>query len=99
MRNNVDEFTASDRVVHDVAMWAHPHCAVRNRNVSRHSIGLRHATPANATRKPRSIKSTHAVPHDRMDSIGTNYDVSLDLAAVSKARQRTSTTWLNRFAS
>ena len=67
-------------------MRAHPHRAFRNGNVARHLASGRYATPADTAGESRRVRAEQAPPHNRMNAVGTDDDVGLDLAAVGKAR-------------
>jgi hypothetical protein len=86
MRDDVDEFAAPYGVVHDMAMRAHPHRAFRNGNVARHRASGRHAAPADTAGESWRVRAEQALPHNRMNAVGADDDVGLDLAAVGKAR-------------
>src|SRR5215472_18387639 len=86
MRDDVNEFAPSYGVVHDMAMRAYPHRAFRNCNVARHRASGRHAAPADTTGESRRVRAEQALSHNRMNAIGADDDVGLDLAAVGKAR-------------
>jgi len=85
MRDDVDEFATSYGVVHDMAMRAHPHRAFRNGNVARHRASGRHPAPADTAGESRRVRAEQALSHNRMNAIGADDDVGLDLAAVRKA--------------
>src|SRR5437660_708270 len=85
MRDDVDEFATSYGVVHDMAMRAHPHRAFRNGNVARHRASARHPAPADTAGESRRVRAEQALSHNRMNAIGADDDVGLDLAAVRKA--------------
>src|SRR5262249_29350037 len=89
MRDDVDEFAASYGVVNDMAMRAHPHCAFRNGNVARHRASGRHAAPADTSSESRRVRAEQALSHNRMNPIGADDDIGLDLAAVGKAHHPT----------
>src|SRR5262245_32085234 len=86
MRNDIDEFATSDGVMNDMTMWSHPHRAFRNGNVARHRASGRHATPADTAGESGRVRAEQAPPHNRMNAVGADDDVGLDLAAVGKAR-------------
>src|SRR2546430_15451134 len=85
MRDDVDEFATSYGVVHDMAMRAHPHRAFRNGNVARHRASGRHPAPADTAGESRRVRAEQALSHNRMNAIGADDDVGLDLAAARKA--------------
>src|SRR5258708_33035090 len=82
MRDDVDEFATSYGVVNDMTMRSHPHCAFRNGNVARHRASGRHAAPADTARESRRVRAEQALSHNRMNAVGADDDVCLDLAAV-----------------
>src|SRR5204863_1933103 len=86
MRHNVDEFAATYRVVHDVPVRTHPHRAFRNGNVARQRASGRHSAPTNTTGESWRVRTKQGLPHNRMNAVGTDNDVGLDLASVGKAR-------------
>ena len=86
VRDDIDEFGASYGVVHDMAMRAHPHRAFRNGNVARHLASGGHAAPADTAGESRRVRAEQAPPHNRMNAVGADDDIGLDLAAVGKAR-------------
>jgi hypothetical protein len=86
MRDDVDEFATPYRVVHNMAMRAHPHRTFRNCNVARHRASGRHAAPADTAGEPWRARAEQALSHNRMYTVGTDDDVRLDLAAVGKVR-------------
>src|SRR5439155_12040473 len=86
MRDDVDEFATSYGVVNDMTMWSHPHRALCNGNVAGHRASGRHAAPADAASKSRRVRAEEALSHHRMNPVGADDDVRLDLAAVGKAR-------------
>src|SRR5438874_2459281 len=86
MRDDVDEFATSYGVVNDMTMWSHPHRALCNGNVVGHRASGRHAAPADAASKSRRFGTDEALSHNRMNPVGADDNVRLDLAAVGKAR-------------
>src|SRR5262249_28920941 len=98
MRDDIDEFAASYGVVHDMAMWAHPHRAFRNGNVARYSASGRHAAPADTAGESRRVRAEQTLPHNRMNAAGANDDVGLDLPAVGKAHHAAAITLFDRDA-
>ena len=86
MRDDVDEFTTSYGVMNDMTMRSHPHRALRNGNVARHRVGGRHPAPADTAGESRRIRAEQPLSHNRMNAVGTDDDVGLDLAAVGKTR-------------
>ena len=96
MGDDVEEFAAPHRVMHDMAVRAHPHRAVDDINVARHRVGRRHAAPADAAGEARHVGAEQTVAHHRMDAVGADHDVGLDLAAVGKARHRVAGAALDR---
>ena len=86
MRDDVEEFAAPDGIVHHMAVRPHPHRAVGDINVARHRVRRRHAAPADAAGEARYIGAEQTVAHHRMNAVGADHDVGLDLAAVGKAR-------------
>src|SRR5262245_46758097 len=85
MRDDVNEFAPSYGVVHDMAMRAYQHRAFRNCNVARHRASGRHAAPADTAGESRRVGAEQALSHNRMNAVGADDDVGLDLAAVGKA--------------
>src|SRR5262244_3315962 len=85
MRDDVDEFAPSYGVMNDMTMRSHPHRALRNGNVARHRVGGRHPAPADTAGESRRVTAEQAFSHNRMNAIGADDDVGLDLAAVRKA--------------
>src|SRR5262252_6618672 len=86
MRNDIDEFATSYGVVNDMTMWSHPHRAFRNGNVARHRASGRHAAPADTASESRRVRAEQALAHNRMNAVGADDDIGLDLAAVGKTR-------------
>ena len=91
MRDNVDEFAAAYRVVHDMPMRAHPHRAFRNGNVTRQRASGRHAAPTDTTGESWRVRTERGLPHNGMNAVGADNDVGLDLVAVGKARHGAAT--------
>src|SRR5215813_9496034 len=89
MRDDIDEFAASYGVVHNMAMRAHPYRAFPNGNVARHRASGRHAAPADTTSESRRVRAEQALSHNRMNAVGADDDIGLDLAAVGKAHHPT----------
>ena len=98
MRDDVEKFTAAHGVVHDVAVWAHPHGAVRRVDIARHGLGRCHAAPADAAGEVRRGGAEQAFPHHRMNTVGADDDVGLDRIAVGKACDRSAVTAFDRDA-
>src|SRR5262245_1537076 len=98
MRDDVDEFAASYGIVYDMAMRAHPHRAFRDSHVARHRASRRHATPADTAGESRRVRAEQALSHNRMNAVGTDAYVGLDLVAVGKARHRAAIPRFNRDA-
>src|SRR5215467_9755215 len=98
MRDDVDEFAAAYRVVHDMAMRAHPHRAFRNVNIVRDCASGRHAAPADTASESRRVRAEQGLPHNGMNAVGADNNVSLDLAAVGKARHPAAIALLDRDA-
>src|SRR5262245_45462824 len=98
MRDDVDEFAASYGIVHDMTMWAHPHRAFRDGHVAWQCASRRHATPADTAGEPRRVGAEQVLSNNRMNAIGADYDVGLDLAAVGKAHHRATIACFNRDA-
>src|SRR5262249_52457862 len=98
MRDDVDEFAASYGIVHDVTMWDHPHRAFRDGHVAWPGASRRHATPADTAGEPRRVGAEQVLSDNRMNAIGADDDVGLDLAAVGKARHRAAIACFNRDA-
>ena len=69
-----------------MAVRPHPHRAVGDINVARHRVRRRHAAPADAAGEARHIGAEQTVAHHRVNAVGADHDVGLDLAAVGKAR-------------
>src|SRR5262245_1243946 len=86
MRNDIDEFATSYGVMNDMTMWSHPHRAFRNGNVARHRASGCHAAPADTASESRHVRPEQALSHNRMNAVGADDDIGLDLAAVGKAR-------------
>src|SRR5262249_52500247 len=86
MRDDVNEFAPSYGVMNDMTMRAHPHRAFRNGNVARHLASGRHAAPADTAGESRRTRAEQTRSHNRMNAVGADDDVSLDLAAVGKTR-------------
>src|SRR5262244_863837 len=86
MRDDVDEFPASYGVVNDMTMRSHPHRAFRDGNVARHRASGRHAAPADTAGESRRVRAEQALSHNRMNAVGADDDVGLDLGTVGKAR-------------
>src|SRR6516165_6564978 len=84
MRDDVDKFTASYGVVHDMAMRAHPHRAFCDGDVARDCISRRHAAPADTPSKSWRVWAEQALSNNRMNAVGADDDVGLDLAALGK---------------
>src|SRR5262245_56415049 len=98
MRDDVDEFAASYGIVHDMTMWAHPHRAFRDGHIAWQRASRRHATPADTAGEPRRVGAEQVLSDNRMNAIGADDDVSLDLAAVGKAHHRATIACFNRDA-
>src|SRR4029453_18896836 len=86
MCDDVDEFATSHGVVNDMTMWSHPHRAFRNANVAGQRASVRHAAPADTAGESRRVRAEQALSHNRMNAVGADDDVGLDLAAVGEAR-------------
>src|SRR5215510_9714738 len=86
MRDDVDEFTTSYGVMNDMTMRSHPHRALRNGNVARHRVGGRHAAPADTAGESRRIRAEQTLSHNRVNAVGADDDIGLDLAAVAQPR-------------
>src|SRR6516162_4400795 len=98
MRDDIDEFAATYRVVHDMAMRAHPHRAFPNGNVAWHRASGRHPAPTDTAGESRRVRTEQALSHNRMNAVGANDDVGLDLAAVGKAHHPAAITLFDRDA-
>src|SRR5262245_25969106 len=86
MRDDVDEFATSYGVVNDMTMGSHPQRAFRSGNVARHRASGGHAAPADTAGEPRRVRAEHALSHNRMNAVGADDDIGLDLAAVGQPR-------------
>src|SRR5262249_60345227 len=86
MRDDVDELATSYGVVNDMTMGSHPHRAFRNGNVARHRASGRHPAPTDTAGESRRVRAEQALAHNRVNAVGADDDIGLDLAAVGQAR-------------
>src|SRR5207302_9304117 len=84
-----------DRIMHDMAMWPHPHRAFRDVEILRHRVSCGHATPADAAGKTRRISAEQVLAHDGMNAVRSDDHIGFDLAPVGKARDRTARALFN----
>jgi hypothetical protein len=88
VRDDVDQLAAPDGIVHDMAMWPHPHRAFRDVDVLRHRVSCGHAAPADAAGETRRISAEQILAHDGMNAVRPDDHIGFDLAPVGKACDR-----------
>ena len=83
----LSKLAAAHRVMHHMAVRAHPHGAVFGVDVGRHGLDRHHAAPADAAGEARLVGAEQAFAHRRMNAVGADHDIGLDGGAVGEARR------------